>query len=95
MSTGAEPIIIDALRPRQWHQLTRAAVLLDLSAGDSFDVRAGGTINLWAGPENKPAGWPPELPITASALPYPHTYIGTLLSFWAVSASLPGRPVLV
>ncbi len=40
MRTGAEPIILDYLRPRDWRQLARAAVLLDLSAGDYFDVRA-------------------------------------------------------
>ena len=94
MSTGAEPILIDYRRLRDWRQHARAAALLALSAGDSFDVRAG-AINLWAGPENKPAGWPLALPITAGDLPCPRAHTGRLLSLRAVSASLPGWPVRV
>ncbi len=81
MSTGAEPILIDYLRPRDWRQLARAAVLLDLSEGDYFDVH-GICINLWAGPANKPAGWPPELAITAGELRYPRAYVGTIPFSW-------------
>ena len=77
MSTSAEPIILDAMRPHDWRQLARAAALLDISEGDYFDVRAG-AINLWAGPQNRPAGWPSEVPITAGDLPYPRAYVATI-----------------
>ena len=63
--------------PRDWRQLARAAVLLDISEADYFDVRADG-IRLWCGPENKPAGWPSELSITAGAHRYPRAYVGTI-----------------
>ena len=77
MNTSAEPIVLDALCPRDWRQLVWAAALLDISEGDYFDVRAG-AINLWAGPENKPAGWPTELAIPAGELPEPRAYVATL-----------------
>ena len=83
--TTAEPVILDYLRPRDWRQLARAAVLLELSEGDYFDVRAG-AINLWCGPENKPAGWPPELPISAAALPAPRAFVASITFAWGDAA---------
>ena len=40
----AEPILLDYLRPRDWRQLARAAVLLDLSAGDWRLAKAAQTV---------------------------------------------------
>jgi hypothetical protein len=77
----AEPSAIDALRPRDWRQLARAAALLDLSEGAYFDMCAR-AITLWAGPENKPAGWPAELPIAAGTLPHARAVVGAITDAW-------------
>ena len=36
---SAEPILIDYVRPRDWHCLAQAAALLYSSAGDYIDAR--------------------------------------------------------
>ena len=72
-----EPIILDYIRPHDWRQLLRAAALLELAEGDYFDVRAG-AIHLWAGPDNKPAGWPPDLRILRGTLARPRSLVGTI-----------------
>ncbi len=77
----AAPIVIDALRPRDWRHLVRAAILLNVGAGDYFDVGAR-AITLWAGPENKPAGWPPDVPITAGDRPQPRAFVGAITYDW-------------
>ncbi len=39
-------------------------------------------MNLWAGPEDKPAGWPEEVPITNGALSYPRSFVGAIHLAW-------------
>ncbi len=87
----AETIVIDALRPRDWRHLVRAAILLNVGAGDYFDVGAR-AITLWAGPDNKPAGWPPDVPITAGEFPHPRAFVGAITYDWLGTASTGPAP---
>ena len=79
--SAAESIVIDEVRPRDWRHLVRAACRCDVADGGYFDAQAS-TINLWCGPENKPAGWPRGLAITPGPLIYPRALVGTLTYQW-------------
>ena len=77
---------IDHISAALWRQVLRVADELDLEKGGYFDARSG-CLNLWAGPEDKPAGWPEEVPITEGALSYPRSFVGSIHLEWPRDSS--------
>jgi hypothetical protein len=74
MSDDADGILLDYLRPRDWRRLLAAAEELGIGRGGYVDRRAD-LITLWCGPEEKPAGWPADVPIAAGASGPPRAYV--------------------
>lgn len=72
---------IDHIGAALWRQVLRVADDLDLERGGYWDARSG-CLNLWAGPEDKPAGWPEQVPITNGALSYPRSFVGAIHPEW-------------
>ncbi len=69
-----------------------------------FDGRVGRSvrvngINLWAGPDNRPAGWPPDLRILGGDLAHPRSLVAAVSYDWSDDttnwASTAAWPVLL
>jgi hypothetical protein len=86
MKSNAQPIRdLDAM-------LSRSQILRLLDAGRQSDINQGGycdarsgVINLWCGPEDKPACW--TAPIDQGDLDYPREFVGMLSWKWTEDLS--------
>jgi hypothetical protein len=83
--------VIDHLSFRDWQRLVVAAALLDIEDDDHFDAHAD-AIHLWASPHDKPAGWPPEIPIEAHILPMARSPVATVRCLWEPAAAIQASP---
>jgi len=77
MLAGIVPIEI-------WRKMLRVGNSLDIDKGGMYDSRSG-AINVWASPEDKPAGWE-HVTIDKGALDYPRSIVGTIS--WEPTAQL-------
>jgi len=78
---ATELVRLDAITPREWRAVLRAARELDLDRGGYWDGRSG-AVNAWCGPEDKPAGWPAAVEITRGALPHPRSFVASCWLEW-------------
>ena len=69
----------EVLTKLQLHLIQAEGNRRDLNRNGYYDVRSG-AINIWCGPDDKPACWPEE--ISQGCLDYPREVVGTVYWNW-------------
>jgi hypothetical protein len=78
---AAHRLTLGAITPRDWQAVLRAARELDLDRGGYWDGRSG-AVNAWCGPDDRPTGWPEEVPIRCGALRHPRAFVASCWLEW-------------